>query len=459
VTIESLLAEHVAEATFDTLPKSSVEAARRSLVDTVMVACGAARTPGMKEATRAALSGADGNVSIWHTGQTSSARAAVFLNGLAAAALDYDSIYPDAAVHPDLIAVPVALSLCEARDGTGRDLLCAIALGGDLMCRLALATRANTGWFYTSLYGAVVSAAVTAHLLKCKAPEVMHAMGLGAMNAAGTYQPVKERSLSKRTLAAFAADSGVLCGQIAAEGYPGPSQWLLGQFGMHSMYEAGDSDTIVRNLGTVFENERISLKPYPSCQCNHAAIDALLELRAEHSLVAEDVQSIEAIISPYMFTLVGAPYAPGMTPQVAAQFSIQYSLARALLDGEFGIAAIQDAAASDPRAIELTSRIRVTVDPDNPGNYNPAVVRLTLRNGTVLAQENTVLRGSVDSPLTSNQLNAKAYDCLMAGGYKINHAVAGAIVDSLLNVEQESSVSGFMTQIRSTLRGMSSSAE
>jgi 2-methylcitrate dehydratase PrpD len=453
MTIERILAQHVAEVTFEALPPESVAAAKRSLVDTIAVAWGAARTPGMKEVERAALGDTGGGPStVWHTRTRTSVRSAVFVNSVAAAALDYDGIYPAAAIHADIVAVPVALALGESLSASGRDVLCAIAVGGDLMCRLARATRANSGWFYTSIYGAIASAAMTARLLKPRPEVVAHAMGLGYMNSSGTYQPVAERSLSKRALAAFAAESGVLCGQLAAEGYFGPLEWLSGRYGLHALYEAGDTAAITEDLGKVYENAQISVKPYPSCQCNHAAIDALLALRAEHGLHAGNVAGIEAVISPYMSRLVGAPYAPGATPQVAAQFSIQYSLARALLDGGLCIAGIGEAAACDPKAAELASRVRVTVDPENQANYCPATVRVTLQDGTVLAREAKALRGSVDAPLTNDELVAKVSDCLTAGGYSGADANVERIVEALTNVDNEPTLAGFMARVAGMLQ-------
>ena len=453
MTIEKILAQHVAQVTFDTLPRAAIAAAKRSLLDTLAVAWGARGAPGMPETARAAMQDATGGPStLWQGGAKAPVRAAVFINSVAAAALDYDSIYPHASLHPDIVAVPVALAVGEARSVSGKAVLCAIAVGGDLMCRLARATRANSGWFYTSVYGAIAAAAMTAQLRHAGAEVVAHAMGLGYMNSSGTYQPIAERSLSKRALAAFAAESGVLCGELAAAGYAGPLEWLSGRHGVHAMYEAGDTAVILEDLGVVYENAEISVKPYPSCQCNHAALDALLALRTEHGLRADRVAEIEAVISPYMNQLVGAPYAPGATPQVAAQFSIQYSLARALLDGGLGVTAIMETAARDPRAAELATRVRVTVDPANQANYCPATVRVTLNNGTRLARETTRLRGGAGAPLTADEMAAKVADCLTAGGYCAAPADVGRIIETLANIEHEPTMAGFMTRVAGMLQ-------
>lgn len=451
--IESLLAQHVAEATFNGLSPAAIASAKRSLIDTVVVALGARGAHGITESMHACATDQEqGASSIWHTGQGTSARSAAFVNSIAAAALDFDSIYPFAAVHPDIVVVPVAVALSESRSLSGEDLLCAIAVGGDLMCRLANGTTKNSGWFYTSVYGAITAAALTARLLNPSERSVAHAMGLGFLNASGTYQPVIERSLSKRALAAFSVDSGVLCGRMAAEGFAGPNDWLTGKHGIDGQYEACDITKISNDIGRVFENAQISVKPYPSCQCNHAALDSLLALRATHGLTKENVAEIEVFVSPYMNRLVGAPYSPGLIPQVAAQFSIQYSLARALFDGRLGIAEISDSAARDPQVISFVSRIRVTVAPDNQQNYCPATVRIRKVDGTLVEHTSTTLRGSADAPLDSAELATKVKDCLDAGGYGTTEAGAGEIVDMFMHIDRAENVNSVMKKLLNLLK-------
>ncbi len=452
--IEQTLAQYVTDTTYAALPATAVAAAKRSLIDTLAVAWGARGAPGVYESELAARADDDaGPCTLWLSGSKTSTRSAVFANGLAAAALDYDSIYPFAAVHPDIVAVPVALAVGESQMVSGKELLCAIAVCGDLMCRLARATRKNTGWFYTSVYGAIAAAATTARFLKPTEQAVSSAMGLGFLNSSGTYQPVVERSLSKRTMAAFAGDIGVLCGRLSAAGCPGPQDWLEGQYGIHALYEDCDTTAISQDLGEVFEGSQLCVKPYPSCQCNHAALDALLKLRREHRLDARNVAQIEVVISPYMYRLVGAAYVPGATPQVAAQFSIQYSLARALIDGGLTIAGVSDEAALDQRVAEIIPRIRVTVDPSNQANYCPATVRVRQSNGMEIEQTTSRLRGSVDAPLTEHELTAKLSDCLLSGGYDKSSKSAEQLVEVLMNVESEPSIGKLMPRIFGILNG------
>lgn len=453
MTVSEVLARYVAGASYEALATAAVLAAKRSLIDTLAVALGARGAPGTAEAMRTVeRERAVAESSVWQTGYRTSARLAAFVNSLHASALDYDSLHVGTAVHPDIVVIPAVLAVGESERASGKDVIAAIVLGDDLLCRLGLSTRANRGWFYSSLHGVVASAAVVARLLKTNEASVADAMGLAFANGSGTQQPIVERNLSKRALAAFSAATGVFCGYLASEGFKGPREILEGKFGLYRMYEQGDPAVVIDELGRRFENVNISLKPYPSCQGNHAAIDGLLKLRKAHHLTPDNVAQIEVTVSPYTSRLVGAPFEPGAYPQVAAQFSLQYSLACVLLRGRLGIGDIQDEAVLDPKIRDLASRAVIKVDARNRGNYVPVDLVVTKTDGTSLATTVSALRGSVKAPLSDVELREKLATCLESGGYQPTLGKVDRLIESLSNIEQERDVSDLMKRISALLR-------
>lgn len=80
---------------------------------------------------------------LWITGEKASGRAAAFCNSVAASAVDFDSVHIGAAVHPDIVNVPISLAIGESTRRSDKDALTAITLASDLLCRLALSSRAN----------------------------------------------------------------------------------------------------------------------------------------------------------------------------------------------------------------------------------------------------------------------------------------------------------------------------
>nr|WP_294548139.1 MmgE/PrpD family protein [uncultured Rhodopila sp.] len=73
-----------------------------------------------------------------------------------------------------------------------------MTLGNDITCRLALATKAHSGWFYSSIHGVLGTAVACARLLGLDAGQTAHALGIALSLVGGTQQPMVERSLTKR---------------------------------------------------------------------------------------------------------------------------------------------------------------------------------------------------------------------------------------------------------------------
>jgi 2-methylcitrate dehydratase PrpD len=446
VTISETLAEHVARTGYDALPASAVRAAKASLVDTLAVAIAARAAPGVAQV--AALASADGGrpaSTLWTAAQRVPPRAAAFTNAVAASALDFDSLHHQGVAHADIVVVPSAVGVAEDRGVSGKDLLAAIAVGDDVLCRLCLSTQLNSGWFYTSLYGPIASAAVTAKLLGGDSERIAAAMGLASMSASGTQQPAVERSMGKRMQGALAASAGVTAGYLAMSSIDGPRQIVEGAFGLYAMHESGDAAAITRDIGVKFEGTRISFKAYPSCQCNHAAIEGTLALVHEFALLSGDIERVDVTLSPYMQRLVGSPFDPAVNPQVAAQFSIRYSIAAVFLHGRFGIREITDEAILDPRIRSLVERIHIRVDAGNQNKYAPVTLTLTTRGGQIVERTFATFAGAEDRPLTDDDLTKKLTMCIEAAevGNAAEHAEY--IFDAISRLEQCADVTRFMS--------------
>lgn len=435
--ITDILAQFAVETRYRDIPGTALDAAKRSLLDTMAVAIGARDAAGGREALDLAIEeGGKPESSIWVSEKKVPARSATFVNSLLASALDFDSLHPEAVVHSDIVIIPAALAVAEAQGAGGRELLAAIVVGNEILCRLGCSTRLNSGWFYTSLYGTIAGAAATARLLGGNASQVAGAMGLGFLSSSGTQQPAMERSIGKRMQGAFAASAGVAAGYLGVRNLSGPREFVEGRFGLFRMHENGDPGVITQDLGTRFETEKITYKLYPSCQCNHAAIEGMLQLKREYGLDPDEVESVEVFVSEYTHRLVGAQFSAGVNPQVAAQFSIQYSIAAVLLFGRLGVTEIRDAAILDPRVNDFVMRIVVKVDPENRNNYAPVRLKVIKQNGSVIEREVTSYRGNSDMPLLDADIKEKLALCIGASGVAVSAARIDAFFEALMNIEQ-----------------------
>lgn len=444
--IADAIARHVVDLRFESLSAGALAAAKRLMLDTLVVAWAGSDAPGSSD-VKALLDEQGGRAesSIWGYGGRLPAPAATFLNGMFAAALDYDGINT---VHADIVTLPAALALAERGHASGRSFITAFVIGSDLCCRLGAATvPPHKGWFNSSIFGVFGAAATGARLLGLDASATRHALGIALSQAAGTQQANVEQALTKRMQSAFAAQAGVFSVLLAARGVTAPRETFDGKFGLYQLYQPGNPETILDGLGRRLLHENTTIKKYPSCACNHAAIEATLQIVNEHDIKPEDVISVETTLSPLMHRLVGAPFDPSENPQVTAQFSVQYSVACAILRRRLVIADIQDDAVLDPAIRALTQRIRVIVDETNKGSRVPAEVAIATRqHGTIRRRVEKFPWGHEDLP-PDEALNEKFRDCMRYGAKPLTPSQMDLLVGRVREIENIPDMAEFFSSI------------
>ena len=421
---------------YEDIPDSAVQSAKRLLLDTLAVAWAGSNADGIASLQGyATKQGGAPQSRLWATGSHVPAPQAALVNGAMAAALDFDSVHDVATVHADIVVVPAVLAVAEAEDLNGREFLAAYIAGDELLVRLGLAITTHPGWFYTSALGVFAAAAAAGRALRLDQKGVSNAMGVALSRAAGTQQALVERATTKRLQSAFAARDGVEAALLAQCGVTAPAQMFDGQCGFESLYTALDHGRIVGGLGEAYLFSSLTLKKYASCFCNHAAIEATLELVTRQRVKAADVESASVRISPFMARLVGAEFSPGDNPQVSAQFSVQYSVASALLRERFAVADIHPDAVSDAEVIALARRVRVEIDPSQSGKFVPATVTVRTREGRQFVATANALPGTPEQPLSDDEHRAKIAGCFASGARPMPPKQVEALLERIQSLE------------------------
>jgi 2-methylcitrate dehydratase PrpD len=432
LSLTERLAAFAHDTGYDRLPPDVVTATKRRILDTVGVAWAGSTAPGCEAALGTVLAeGANGTSTIWASGDRAGCRGAAFVNGMHAAALDFDSVYERGSVHPDIVTIPAAWAVAEQVGADGRDFIAAVAVGNEIACRLGAANLHNAGWFYTSVHGVFGAAAAAAKLLGLGQDGIADALGLALSRAGGTQQALLEKSLAKRAQSGFAAEAGVFAAQLAAAGISGPREAIEGKFGFHALYGEGNRDVLIDGLGLHYEQAATAIKKYPSCTANHVPIDLLIQIAETHDLRPDDVEAVEVRLSPFANQLVGGAFDPSTNPQVAAQFSIQYSAASALLRRRLGIGEIQDDAVSDPRIARFIPKVAVTVDEANRGKFAPAGVCVRMSGGAAFDGRLDHVPGTQGNPLSDSEVAAKFRDCVKFGSRPLGSRAADRLAMAL----------------------------
>src|SRR5271170_1372856 len=136
------LAEHVCRTGYEDLPASTIQSARRDILDTFGCMLGGSSSPGIDELC--AVIGHWGGREesrVLLRGTSLPAPQAALLNASMGHALDFDdTLDTGGSIHPGVSVLGAILAVCDSLGGVaGRDVVLAAALGLDVSCRIALA--------------------------------------------------------------------------------------------------------------------------------------------------------------------------------------------------------------------------------------------------------------------------------------------------------------------------------
>jgi 2-methylcitrate dehydratase PrpD len=449
-TIASALSAHISETPSRSLPAAALEAGKLYLLDTLAVAWAGSDAPGCREVIGLVASdGGAPEATVWcHDDLKLPSAAAAFANATMAAALDYDALGRDVPVHVNIAVVPAALALAERTGATGEELLAAIVLASDVEYRIALAsTLPHRGWSYTAIHGGFGAAAAAARLLRLDRARTAHALGLAFLQASGTQQANVEPTLAKRLLSSFAARNGIQAALLANAGITAPTAVFEGDFGLFQLYQPANADKLLGGLGANYLNVDQSVKKYPSCGCNHTAIEAVLSLVRRHGIEAPEVQRVVVRISPYIHRIVGMDYDPSQDPQVAAQFSIRYSVACAMVRRRLGLAEIQADAARDPAILAHLDKIQIVVEPSWVGDRGPVEVTLQTRRGS-FSERVDYVPGSREAPLSPEESEAKFRECFGLGVRPLSSKAVDILQSRIRDLERIASARDLLAGLR-----------
>lgn len=420
----SQLAEAVAAIDFDSLGDTEIEAVRRLLLDHIGVAAAGSTTDSAAAFRRTMVRFAHDDsaaLPVIGAGVTAAPVPAAMANAVAGHSIEYDDVHNASSSHPGVVVFPAAMAATALAGGDERDLVRAVVIGFEVMCRAGRAADPAAHYarhFHpTGTIGALGAAAAAAAALGLDADGLNSAIGIAATMASGSMEFLSDGAWTKRLHPALAARSGVEAGLLAADGYVGTVDGICGERGFlagHS--EAPVPERLLEDWGErPLEVVDTSIKRYTCCRYNQGAIDALLAIRAAHGVGADDVESVVIGIPSVAVDIVAEPAAAKRRPVsvVDAQFSLTFGAAAALLWGRAGLAEYDESRLDDPAAVALMDRVDYEVDPEIDAAFPKkwrAWARVTTRSGDTHYQWVDDPKGDPANPFTDAECLEKFED-------------------------------------------------
>ncbi len=409
-----------------------VHAARRAVLDCLGVAlAGSVEPAGRTIADQAKSQGGAAESTIWGEGSRVSAQNAALANGTSAHALDYDDTSHSMPGHPSVPVLPAVMAVGERLGSSGAEVLEAFAVGLEVECKLGCFTGQETfdaGWHATTTLGVVGATAGAGRLMGLDAAAMSCALGMAVSQASGVRQNFG--TMTKPFHVGRAAQSAILAVELVQRGFTASETGIEGMFGYWDMFGGAvnrDGDVLAAALGNPYDvlSPGINFKAYPCCASTHAAIDAALQLSG--GLTESAIERVMVDV-PYTAPLVLIHHRPA-TP-LAAKFSLEYCVARALLDGRVALGHFAEESVNQPEVQALLRRVEYRIPDDwqkgaGPWKLGHARVEVRLRDGTLRRGETTVPRGDCTNPLSDQELEAKFLECavLALGDHRAEEAL------------------------------------
>jgi 2-methylcitrate dehydratase PrpD len=439
LSLSEAVATHVATTPADALPPLAVHGARRALLDALGVMLAA--TGLSADAARyrpPADNGAPRTCRVLGISVRSGPSEAAFANGALAHALDFGDCFDPGPAHPHAALLPALMALAEARPSIslGR-FLAALAIGGDLACRLSIAPARpyeEGGWYPPPLVNLISAAAACARLMDLDAERVIAAMSFALLSGGFPSVLKHDRTSPLRGLReAFAARGAVQAALLAETGAAGFADPLGGRGGFFAVFAGGcRTGALLDQLGERYLGAEVSFKPWPACRGTHAYIEAALELRKLADPAT--LRSVSAGIGPIQQMLARPlPPLPERISATEAKFSIPYTVSAALLEGAVDLGSFDEAHLGDARIRQLAARVTCT-EVEGWGRQHAASGRLSLdfADGSRRELELIEALGSPSRPLSDEALVAKFVECAARAAHPLSAAQAAVVADMIL---------------------------
>jgi 2-methylcitrate dehydratase PrpD len=419
MSVTQELVRNVLDTPFEAFDASVVNSARERIIDVVGCMIGGANAPGNSMLLDLAREwGGREEATVMVHGVKVPAHNAALVNSIMARSYDFEPAGPivdnkSTPAHISGTTVPVALAAAEATASHGKDLLAALILGDDLASRIIAASNINldSGFEPTGIANMFGATAIAGRLTKLTEEQMLHAFGIALNQLSGTFQNIFDGVHTFKLPQGLAARGGIFSAALAKKGFTGVKDALFSKYGYFSLYcKTYEPGVLIKDLGEAFYAD-MTCKPYPCCRSTHAAIDCTLALVLSNTINPEDVEEVvvNVPLKAHDFA-VGQHFKIRNVPQIDASFSLQYTVATALLRKSVRLEHFTEEYITDRKVADIIDKIRLTakITPEKP---LAAAVKIRTKQGVEYEKRVDMPRGNgILTPLTETEKREKFFD-------------------------------------------------
>jgi 2-methylcitrate dehydratase PrpD len=406
------LSAYIVGSRVQQLPQSILQRAKSHILDTFgAMVSGSELKPGRVAIDFVRAQGGPQEATVVATSLKTGPILAALANAMTAHADETDDAHFPTVTHPGSVILPTALAIAEREHCSGEDLITAVVLGYDVMCRLNkaldrewMSARGIHAGSICSVFGA---AAAASRLLRLDEEKVRYALALAGTQASGinTWRQDPEHIDKALCYSGAPARNGVTAALMAKAGFTATSTVFEGEENFFRAFsERPRPEELIRDLGSRYEISDTSIKKYPAGQPMQATLTGYFSLVKEHGLNGlKQIQKVVVRLPDTQARTINDRHMPDV--------NCQYLLAVALVDGKVDFQNSHDfERMHDPQVLELKKRIELKADPDLTKNFpavRSAIVEILTTDGRHFDILVDRLPGAPYNPLTPEEVEEK----------------------------------------------------
>ena len=439
--ITSTLATYMSEAATRPLPPDVVEKTKHVILDTFAAMISGSDLPPGRFAIQFATAYKGERIStVAASNVLCGPIEAALANGMLAHSDETDDTHPFSQSHPGCSVVPAALATGERFSIDGNRFLRAVALGYDIGPRVTITLgrlpyMAETHRSTHAISGTFGSAAAAGCAAGLNARQMRWLLSYTAQQASGlaSWQRDTDHIEKAFDFGGMAARNGVTAALLVQAGGTGVDDVFSGADNFFQAFlPKNDSSLVIEKLGERYEVMRTSFKKWTVGAPIQAVLDALEIILKRNRVAPANVKQVLIRVATNEAAIVNNREIPDI--------SLQHLVAVMLIDGTVTFKSAHDTARMKDSVV-LRERAKVQLIPDAELErrmpQRQAIVEIVLNDGSRLTERVEAVRGTMENPMTRDEVVTKARDLITP---VLGPGTTAKLVDAVLRLETMKSI-------------------
>lgn len=409
------VAAYLSQAGTAELPEDVRVKASWHVLDTIAAGISGSRLhAGIRAYDYASAAGHPGTSALWGRGDGTDAVMAAFVNAMASHADETDDSHARSVSHPGCAVVPAAFAVAGQRPTSGSLVLRAVAAGYELGTRMTMALGVDTTFdlrgsnpsshAYASVFGAV-GAGLTAAQLDPAKTEIGLSYTTQLASGVTTWLRDSDHVEKAFVFAGMPSRNGVFAVTIAQAGWENVPDAFDGHPNfLEAVSDHPRPEILTDGLGSSFELMQTNIKKYAVGSPAQAAVQAAEILIRDQGVTAAQIEAVEITLPARASHVTDNRAIPDI--------NVQYLVAGTFEDGQFTFAMAHDVERMTTPSIMRLRTLTTIVPDESMGGARSAILAVTRTDGSTARVHVPFVRGTVDDPMTVEELERKSADLL-----------------------------------------------